>query len=647
MTDEVRASGDDSRRAAEKRSLRLPLRRRTGERPNLRPRFATKRFDSPNTLVTFSGVIANAGAVFGYVALAVACYFDLWARGLTHTYLYHNDGIAMMWFLNWLPYALGHGLNPFHAGLLNVPHGVNVLQQTSVQAVAFLLAPVSIVFGPVAAFNFGLALGLAGSATSMYFVSRRFIRWRGAAFVAGLLYGFGPYEIGQGIDHLNLCFCVLPPVILLMVHDIAIGKGNMRRKGIWLGVLAAVQFFISIEILATTALMSVVLLLAMAVRGRRHLREGLRAALPGLAWAIGVGGALLAYPAWYAVAGPDHVNGPVQVTALYRADLLGSIVPDGLMRLAPSSLVGMANTFAGNWNENGSYLGITLLVVLIIGALWLRKRGDVRVLLAVGLTAFIFSLGSRLVVKSTPAALRNGAATGSVPLPWALLERLPLLGNVLPARFTLYEDLAGAMLLGIIIDRLHAATATRRPAPVAALAPLGVAVFALFPLVPAIPYPFARPVPASTYFSSHLAEELPVGRTAVIYPYPSAGSPQAMLWQTEAGMRFGMPGGYALVPVGPGGTLATMPGAINAYPTQIGRVLSSLAEGEPPPRNAKVRQQVLGELRDWRAGSLVAVPTPGTARTVVAYLSWLLGKPPVHQKDADVWYRLDSTPRRQ
>jgi hypothetical protein len=47
---------------------------------------------------------------------------------------------------------------------------------------------------PIASVNVLLWLAFPLSATSMFFVLRRFVAWDLAAFAGGLLYGFSPYE---------------------------------------------------------------------------------------------------------------------------------------------------------------------------------------------------------------------------------------------------------------------------------------------------------------------------------------------------------------------------------------------------------------------------------------------------------------------
>jgi hypothetical protein len=589
----------------------------------------------------------DALVVVLYGALALLFFWNDWSGGPGHVIAGGNDVVQMTWFFNWVPYALGHGLNPFHSSLASFPEGVNLLNNTSAEFLGLIMAPVTLLFGPVASLTVVDTLALAGSAISMYFVVRRFTHWRPAAFVAGLIVGFGPCVIGQATNHPFLTCYALPPIILLLVHDCAVRRdGKQRRRGIVLGLLLAAQFFISSEVLAMTVVMAAVLIVVMAVRGRHALLEQLPATARSLWWAACVAVLLLAYPVWYAVAGPQHVGGYLSNPALYREDLLAPIVPDSLSRLTVPSLTGTADHFASAVGENGSYLGVTLLATLIAGGVWLWRRAEVQVVSIVGVIAFIFALGPRLMIAGRPAELADGKAAGLIPLPWALPAHLPLLTDLLPSRFSGFVAMAAAFLLAVILDQLYARTRARRPAVAAALVPISVAIVALVPILPSgVPFSGVA-IPNSTYFASRFADELPPGRVAVVYPYPNAWDDDAALWQTESGMRFVMPGGYSYVPQLPASWAASGPFTLLANTTDTGNALGALYSGHPPARTPALLASVRGELRSWHTASVVAVPAPGTAASVVSFISWLVGARPVHQADAYVWYHAAAALRR-
>ena len=212
-----------------------------------------------------------------YLLIAVALNWDAWSEGAASHMQAGADQFTTAWFLRWLPFALLHGHNPLYTDFGNYPFGVNLLNNTSVPLLGLAGAPVTLLFGPIATSNTLSTLALAGSAAAGYCFARRWTEWRPAAFTAGLLYGFSPYEIAESNGgHLNLTFVVLPPLILLAVHQVIMGREETGRgRGIALGLLVTAQFFISSEILVSTVIIGACCVAAAAVIGHRSVRPHL------------------------------------------------------------------------------------------------------------------------------------------------------------------------------------------------------------------------------------------------------------------------------------------------------------------------------------------------------------------------------------
>ena len=592
-------------------------------------------------------------AVAVYLIVAVALFWPVWSTHPTTVSEVGGDQFATMWFLQWAPHSLLHGMNPFFSNYANHPYGVNLLTNTSVLLLGWLATPITLVWGPIASFNVLITLALPASATAGYFFARRWVAWWPAAFVAGLLYGFSPYEISQSAGHLNLTFMVIPPLIFLVLHELAVRqRGRAGRWGVVLGLLVAAQFFVSSEVLASTIVVGVVALLATAYFGRHQLRRRARYLVVGAGWAAGTAVVLLAYPLWFALRGPGSIRGAIQLVPQgYRADLLGPLVPDSLQRLAPHHLASVADHFANSVTENGSYLGVTLLVVLAVGTVvWWRDSLVVRVAAITGVAAFVISLGAGLVVKANPP----GSASG-FPLPERIFTKLPVLANTIPVRYSVYTVLFASLLLAVILDRIHASLARRRLHPhrdpvkarhdrgvVAVAAPLAVAALALFPLYPVAPLSGIAPVGTPAYFSSPELTAIPPGSVALLYPFPSSITPNAQAWQAVAELRFAMPGGYFLVPSGPARHIAFSPGLSYTRNTMTARVLTGLETGTVPPETPALRTALRSQWRRWSVDSLVAFPEGEADPTAVLhFLSWVVGRPPsTGAGGAFTWYRL-------
>src|SRR5947207_217552 len=129
---------------------------------------------------------ADLTVVAWYLAGSVYLFAGMWVHP-TGRELRDNkqDQIFFEWVLSHGARVLSHGDNPFFADQLNVPHGVNLMANTSILGAALPLAPVTLLFGPAVSVLVLLTLGPAGTATAWYLVlSREIVRTRLAAAAA-------------------------------------------------------------------------------------------------------------------------------------------------------------------------------------------------------------------------------------------------------------------------------------------------------------------------------------------------------------------------------------------------------------------------------------------------------------------------------
>lgn len=535
------------------------------------------------------------------------------------------------WFLAWVPYALLHGHNPLVTDWGNYPLGVNGVANTSVPLLGLLGTPVTLAFGAFVTVTLFFTLAFPLSSLSAYFLFRYWIRWRPAAFAGGLLYGFSPYLVAQGLGHLNLAFVPLPPLIFLVLCRI-VGPGSYpgRRPpwawGVLLAVLCVAQFFISIEVLASTVIVGVTGLLAAAACWPAAARERWKPVACAAGIAAGVTAVLLAYPLWLLVAGPERIVGPVQETSLYRGNLLAPVIPDSSMYFRVARSVPLADTFSGNTSENGLYLGIPLVLLLIAGAIILRRRPVMKIAVVVTAVAFVLALGSRLTV--------GRYVWRAVPLPGAVLGRLPLLDNTIAVRYSLYVMLGAALVLALTLEALHdrvcgglgggGGLGGRWPAVAAGAACGALACLALVPLVPAWPYA-ARVTQVPRYFSSAAVTAIPSGSVAITYPFGTSADATPMLWQIAAGLRFKSPGGRFILPP--------------AAPAPVEQAFTALAAGRQPAMTPGLRCVLRAGLRSWHVQAVLVQPGGAHPAQVMPFFERLLGRPPdARSGGIDAWY---------
>jgi hypothetical protein len=471
-----------------------------------------------------------------------------------------EDIFQTAWFLEWTPYAILHGHNLFESNALNVPVGVDLAQNTGMPLLGILAAPLTLLVNPIASENLLRFLGFVLSAYAAYWVIRKFVSWTPAAFIGGLLYGFSPYMVSQGSIHLNLMFVPLPPLLLYGLFElIVVQRTRPVRRGLLIGATAIAQYFISAEVLATTALVAGMGIFFLFFLCIREVPARYRHALLGTVVALVCLGVAVAYPTWVMFYGSAHYNGPAQgYSSVFNADLYGAFLPTHSQLLAPSHLAAIGSSLVGGQTqENGSYLGFPLILLTIGVVLRYWRKLWPLYLALLAFTSWLLSLGPRLIVDGRVHSL-------PVDLPFRKLDHLPGIDNILPVRFSLYVVLFIAIILALGLDeavrerRARAAAAPRTAElrrPWRRRASLGVvgalAVLSVLSLLPKWPYA-TYSVRINTAERAKSLAVIPTGSVVVTYPYPTTFFDAPMLWQALDGMRFRLVGGYALVPNGKG-----------------------------------------------------------------------------------------------
>ena len=166
-----------------------------------------------------------AGVV--YAAGGVAMWWQVWSGHPSSTMTCAcGDPSSFVWFLAWPAYAISHGHSLFFSARVHVPGGMNLLDNTSVLALGVVLAPVTWLFGPIAALNVALTAAPVLTGLSAYAVLRRGLGLgRVAAFAGGLAFGFSPFVVrNEAINHLQASFLALVPLIFWCCYELAVAQ---------------------------------------------------------------------------------------------------------------------------------------------------------------------------------------------------------------------------------------------------------------------------------------------------------------------------------------------------------------------------------------------------------------------------------------
>ena len=556
--------------------------------------------------VTWRRLPAAWVALLAYTVLAVALFSRTWVDPAGSWIGSPKDPQLFIWYLGWIPHELGQGHNPLFTDFLSYPAGVNLMWNTSMIFPAVVLWPVTALFGPVVAYNLLITAGIALSAWCACLAARRFLDRKIACFLAGLVYGFSPALIAQALGHPHVVVALFPPVALLLGHEILVRRRmHPVVAGALAGLAAGLQLLTGEEMLAMTLLIALVgvALLTLMRRGEA------RAAWPHAGKAAGVAvivfAIIAAYPLAFQFLGRQRVYGSVQQPDVYVSDLLAFVSPRQLIH------------FTGNIAENGAYVGLPLLVLFVAGVLAGRGQAWVRWTAATTIVAVVLSLGPHLHV--------DGNVT-QVPLPWAVVAWLPLMGSALPARLMVIAFLGIGLIAGAAVAIALQAT---RPWRIAT----GVAVVAsLTAIVPWVPYP-SQPAAVPAFFrpGGDVGKIAP-GAVVLITPFSSKESTDAMYWQATARYRFRMIEGDAFTP-GP---------YLGPHPSFLKSVLDDLEAGKSATPTPDVRARFTADLKQSEVTAILAGPSPGHD-AIVAFVTEVEGTPPIVDQGVAVWWLLAIT----
>jgi hypothetical protein len=585
-----------------------------------------------------------------YLALAFVQFWPAWSHGPSHWLQFGGqaDGGQAVFFLAQFPAALLHGVNPFANSWTNWPEGANYMANTAFPLLALIMAPVTLASSPILSLNLLFTLAVWADCLVAYLVVQHFVRHRGAAFVAGLVFGFSPMVTAGAYSHVHVVFDLLAPVMFLLLWRLCTGVGEPTRNGVLLGLAMAAQLYVFSEPLGDCAVIAAVGLAVAAWVYRHQLSPRFRPFLRGALVAVGTFVVLGGFGIYIQLAGPQHVKGSPHQGTFYTltADLLGPLLPTNNQRFSlglgrtGSNLTGVIvnGKMIADGAENGAYIGIPLLTLLIAGVVWQWRRPLVRWAAGLASVSIVFSLGPRLRIDDH---------TTPVHLPFDVLAHLPLLRAAVPSRFAMEEWWFLALLVGVILAELHrslqARTAAAGPRHRGRLGRfradgtvLVVALVALLPLVPAWPYS-EGPVPLPSLAVSSVLRSRPTGQVLLGYPFPTANT-YLMVFQAEDRMRFRLVGGSLIQPAANGENLTSA-----APPSTCQSVLNEYYQStQPVELNATTMASCAAEMVAWNVRTVLWTDLGLQSHGARAFFTDLLGPATRRARDSALW--LDPQP---
>jgi hypothetical protein len=434
------------------------------------------------------------------------------------------DSSAFMWFLAWWPHALLHGLDPFVTHAMFVPDGFNLTWAAAMPGPSLLLSPITLAFGPAVSWNVIQLCSPALSGWTAFLLCRQVTGRLGPSLVGGYVLGFSPYMLIHLTGGPNLALAALPPVFALLVLRRVEGSIGPRRFVLAMTLALTAQYLISSEVLATATLFGgVALVLAFALFAEHRsalLHTGQLIVLAYAATAI-----LISPFLYFFVFGHHYPPGATH----FSADLASFALPPPLVAITRHG-----SPFVGAKTEG--YVGLPLIVLIALFTWQERRSRSARLIGSSLLVAAVFSLGRYLVAR--------GHKT-SIPGPWLLLSKLPVLRYAIPVRLALFVALPAALIVAMWLSR----GPTRGSRSVARWGLALLAVAFLLPDVGSSVWDTKIQDPAFFSSGTYRAYLRPSDHVLTI---PAWGPNER--WQADTGFRFKLADGYAGNPFPPGYT---------------------------------------------------------------------------------------------
>ena len=309
-----------------------------------------------------------------------------------------GDSYVHLWTFTWLKKSLFslNSLDAFYTHQIYHPVGVSLLNHNLAWVNFAIWLPLQAIFGPEAGYSLAFLLIYPFNGISAYLLSRELGVTETAAFVAGLITAFWPYNLSHfGHPNLILIAWIILTLLYLYRFSKEFGWKNSILLGIFLALIGVTRWQLLIMAAPVIAIYGLWVLFQNRNKNIWKLLRGFIVA--------GLLSILLMLPFLTPLllhqTGRDNPAEVIIDEFQYPTDLLAYFTPGGYHPLWGKSIRPITHNFVGN-NIYVRTVGYTTLLLLIIGAFkqWPKARIWVAILL---LTLFL-ALGSDLYIAGRP-----------------------------------------------------------------------------------------------------------------------------------------------------------------------------------------------------------------------------------------------------
>jgi hypothetical protein len=456
--------------------------------------------------------LENRAALLIYLALSFFFYGLPIVRHFTTSYIGAGaDPTIFLWAIAWWPHAILNRLNPFLTTAIWAPTGCNLAWITSIPGPSLLMAPVTLLFGPVLSYNILNILCPLANAFSMFLLCRYVAKRFWPALLGGLIFAFSEYTVSQSLAHLFLLFIFPAPLAILLVLR-RVNQGLSRTTFVTLlSIVLTFEFLSSTELFATTSVFgSFAIILSYAVYNA-DCRSELRQLVVEIATSYTLLMVVLSPYLYYVFATGIP---PINSGGNFSNDLLAFVVPTQVVLVGGRAFNSDPERLRAWW-EMSAYFGpgLWIVIALFVKSNWREPVGK---LLIVNLTLIaVLSLGPILYV--------SGRAT--IPMPWWLFSKLPLINQALPGRFGMYMFLIAALMASIYLSE------DRHRASFRVILAVSTIVFLAPDLSNLVATSAVETEPL--FCKSHQYKDY-IGEGDTVLFLPHGGESMSLLWQAES-----------------------------------------------------------------------------------------------------------------
>lgn len=298
--------------------------------------------------------------------------------------------IRLFW---WAKFVVDRGASPFWDPTSFFPHGHEVASGEMSPANAYLMIPVTMLWGPLVAYNVTLLLSFVMTGFGTYL----WIRWLTGSFAAGLVAGviaaFLPFRFAHLVGHLMIVSTHWVPFALYSFDRFLDSKRT--RWAMALGATTAMVALCSWYFAYSIALM---LPLYALVRSRPWRQQWDSGWWRGIGVAVAVAAALvLPFMVPYIIARSEHrLVRSIAEMEFWSLNFYDLWLPNSFNPVFNQFMLNWFPQQATQWVERGVTVGVTAFLLAMIAVFARRRHPAIAGLIVVWVVSYLIALGPTL-----------------------------------------------------------------------------------------------------------------------------------------------------------------------------------------------------------------------------------------------------------